>query len=79
VEAKAMRTAEKKNTGQPWKTDNWYVSPWNYLEEVTRGFKPPEAVKIHDITLRDGEQQAGVILKKDDKIQIAEIVRAVRS
>jgi hypothetical protein len=67
-----MSQADMKNSGQPWKTDNWYVSSWNYLEEVTKGFKPPKSIKIHDITLRDGEQQAGIILKKDDKIQIAE-------
>jgi isopropylmalate/homocitrate/citramalate synthase len=58
--------------GTPWKTDNWFVSPWNYLEEVTKGFHPPKKVKIHDVTLRDGEQQAGVIFTKDDKIRIAE-------
>jgi isopropylmalate/homocitrate/citramalate synthase len=29
-------------------------------------------VKIHDITLRDGEQQAGITFTKDDKIRIAE-------
>jgi len=57
---------------QPWKTPNWHVSPWNYLEEVTRDFQPPKQVKIHDITLRDGEQQAGIIFTKDDKIRIAE-------
>jgi isopropylmalate/homocitrate/citramalate synthase len=56
----------------PWKTDNWFVSPWNYLKEVTKDFHPPKKVKIHDITLRDGEQQAGVIFTKDDKIHIAE-------
>jgi isopropylmalate/homocitrate/citramalate synthase len=56
----------------PWKTDNWFVSPWNYLEEVTKDFHPPKKVIIHDITLRDGEQQAGVIFTKDDKIRIAE-------
>ena len=56
----------------PWKTDNWFVSPWNYLKEVTKDFLPPKKVKIHDITLRDGEQQAGVIFTKDDKIRIAE-------
>ena len=67
-----MSQSDNKNTGQPWKTANWYVSPWNYLAEVTKDFKPPKAVKIHDITLRDGEQQAGIILKKEDKIQIAE-------
>jgi isopropylmalate/homocitrate/citramalate synthase len=58
--------------GTPWKTDNWFVSSWNYLEEVTKDFHPPKKVKIHDITLRDGEQQAGIIFTKDDKIRIAE-------
>jgi len=56
----------------PWKSDNWFVSPWNYLPEVTEGFQPPKQVKIHDVTLRDGEQQAGIIFTKDDKIRIAE-------
>ena len=57
---------------QPWKNDNWFVSPWNYLDEVKKDFIIPEKVKIHDVTLRDGEQQAGVIFSKDDKIRIAE-------
>jgi len=57
---------------QPWKTEHWHVSPWNYIEEVTRDFQAPETVRIHDITLRDGEQQAGIIFTKDDKIRIAE-------
>ncbi|MBW1692435.1 MAG: hypothetical protein JRJ70_17185, partial [Deltaproteobacteria bacterium] len=45
----------------PWKTPHWHVSPWNYLPEVTKDFTPPKTVKVHDITLRDGEQQAKVI------------------
>jgi isopropylmalate/homocitrate/citramalate synthase len=56
----------------PWKTKDWFVSPWNFLPEVTQGFTPPKKVKIHDVTLRDGEQQAGIIYRKDDKIRIAE-------
>jgi len=56
----------------PWKTKNWFVSPWNYLDEVRKDFQPPDKVKIHDVTLRDGEQQAGIIFTKDDKIRIAE-------
>ncbi len=56
----------------PWKTDDWFVSPWNFLPEVTQGFKPPKKVKIHDVTLRDGEQQAGIIYRKQDKVRIAE-------
>jgi isopropylmalate/homocitrate/citramalate synthase len=57
---------------KPWKTKDWHVSSWNYLEEVTKGFTPPKKVIIHDVTLRDGEQQAGIIYTKDDKIRIAE-------
>jgi isopropylmalate/homocitrate/citramalate synthase len=57
---------------QPWHTEKWFVSPWNYLPEVTEGFHFPEKIEIHDLTLRDGEQQAGVLFRKDDKIRIAE-------
>ena len=56
----------------PWHTDQWFVSPWNYLPEVTAGFHFPEKIQIHDLTLRDGEQQAGVLFRKDDKVRIAE-------
>lgn len=57
---------------QPWKTENWFSSPWNYLPEVTEGFTIPEEVTIHDVTLRDGEQQSGVEFTSDDKYRIAE-------
>jgi hypothetical protein len=67
-----MNETERSKRTQPWKTANWFVSPWNYLDEVTEDFHPPKKVKIHDITLRDGEQQAGIIFTKDDKIRIAE-------
>jgi isopropylmalate/homocitrate/citramalate synthase len=63
---------QKESQATQWKTENWFVSPWNYLPEVTRGLNPPSQVKIHDVTLRDGEQQAGIIFTKDDKIRIAE-------
>jgi isopropylmalate/homocitrate/citramalate synthase len=67
-----MNEALQLNKTHPYKTPNWHVSPWNYLPEVTEDFTPPAQVKIHDITLRDGEQQAGIIFTKDDKIRIAE-------
>ncbi|OGP99084.1 MAG: pyruvate carboxyltransferase [Deltaproteobacteria bacterium RBG_19FT_COMBO_52_11] len=58
---------------QPWKTDKWFVSPWNYEPEVTSKFQFPPAkdIKIHDITLRDGEQQAGIAYTLEDKMKIA--------
>ena len=56
----------------PWKTDEYFVSPLNYLPEVMQQYHLPSKVKIHDITLRDGEQETGIALKKDDKVVIAE-------
>jgi isopropylmalate/homocitrate/citramalate synthase len=56
----------------PWKTDQYFVSPLNYLPEVTASYHLPARVKIHDITLRDGEQETGIALKKDEKVAIAE-------
>lgn len=56
----------------PWKSDMWFVSPWNYVDEITRKYSFSPKIKIHDMTLRDGEQQAGIELRKDEKIRIAE-------
>ncbi|HEX9855142.1 MAG TPA: pyruvate carboxyltransferase [Acidimicrobiia bacterium] len=61
---------------EPWKTDRWFSSPWNYLPEVTAGFQIPDEVTIHDVTLRDGEQQAGVEFSADEKVRIAEALAA---
>ena len=58
-------------SAEPWKTDSWFSSPWNYLPEVTEGFSFPETLQVHDVTLRDGEQQAGVEFTADDKVRIA--------
>ena len=56
----------------PWKSNDWFVSEWNYAAEVRKELKFAKQIKIHDVTLRDGEQQTGVIFSKDEKIRIAE-------
>ncbi len=63
---------------EPWKNDNrWFVSPYNYAPEVRGGLHFAPRIELHDITLRDGEQQAGVVFTKDDKIRIAEALAEV--
>lgn len=59
-------------SNQPWKTDKWFVSPWNYTDEVRKLSNFSKKIELHDVTLRDGEQQAGIIFTKDEKICIAE-------
>jgi isopropylmalate/homocitrate/citramalate synthase len=56
---------------QPWKTDKWFTSPWNWVPEVREQLHFPDRIRIHDVTLRDGEQQTGIILRRQEKVAIA--------
>ncbi len=52
----------------------WWVSPFNYRREVLSDLKIKPEVKIHDATLRDGEQTPGVVFSSREKIQIASML-----
>jgi len=56
---------------ETWKTPYWFVSHYNYGKQARRGLRLPKRVRVHDITLRDGEQQAGIVIRKEEKIKVA--------
>jgi len=60
-----------KNKDKWLQEGKWWISPYNFSEEVVKGFDLPRKVQIHDATLRDGEQTPGVVFRKEDKVRIA--------
>jgi isopropylmalate/homocitrate/citramalate synthase len=63
---------------EPWKTDKWFTSPWCYLPEVRKNDHFAPTIKIHDVTLRDGEQQTAVVFRREEKVAIARQLDALR-
>ena len=62
---------------EPWKTDKWYTSLWNHLPDVRKDLHFPKNIKIHDVTLRDGEQQTAVVFRREEKVAIAKKLDAM--
>ncbi len=59
--------SKKKLTGL---TDKYWITDFNYLDEIRSQFHLPERVYIHDVTLREAEQAPHVTLRPDEKIRI---------
>ena len=54
-----------------WFNENWWISPWNYQEEVRKNFNLPSKVFVRDSTIREGEETPGVSYTLEQKLDIA--------
>ncbi len=56
----------------PWAIpDKWTVSQHDFDPGVRKEWQLPRRVRVHEVTLRDGEQWPGVVFRKDEKVRIA--------
>ncbi|MFC1941452.1 hypothetical protein ACFLWL_03515 [Chloroflexota bacterium] len=53
------------------------MSLYNFIGQVRSKMRLPQKVRLYDTTLRDGEQSTGLVLRKKDKIRIAEALDAL--
>jgi len=61
---------EMKLLGTPYFDNSRWVSPMNFMSEASyKNF--PSKIKIHDVTLRDGEQTCGLVWREDERVRIA--------
>jgi len=59
------------------KTNDFWVTDFNYLPEVLKDLQIPERVELYDVTLREGNQTPGCILRKEEQLAIAKDLDAM--
>ena len=57
---------------EKWYTEKYWLTPYNWLDEVRRDFDLPKKVRIHEVTLREADQSPYVSLRHEEKVRIAE-------
>ena len=57
------------NVAKPWDRPHWVTSQHNFDPAIA---VPPHPVVLHDLTIRDGEEAAGLSFTTADKVRIAE-------
>lgn len=53
------------------KTDKYWVNHFNFLDEVKAMVDIPDRVEIYDVSLREGNQTPGCIIKRDEMYDLA--------
>ena len=66
------------NTALSHESENWFLCYADFFKEVRSQIPDlPKKISIADCTLRDGEQQAGVVFNREDKVEIAKQLDAL--
>jgi len=72
MDKKAIEILENCKLEDDYFSEKGWVCPLNFHPEVISQLNIPKKVIIHDVTLRDGEQTAGVAFTTDEKVFLAE-------
>jgi len=57
---------------KPWSQELWHVSAFNFTPQLRAEVTLARDIVISDGTLRDGEQQPGIVFSPEDKVRLAQ-------